>query len=419
MTALGGMRDGVREVGAKLRVYYWVGLRSQRAALRRAGGDLPLLVAEAYRSDPWRTAFLLERMCYDLVLGIFRSGAVPSRLLDPPGGALPGESLVLLHAGLGMALARRLLGPLRPQAPGAAFDSALDRFAGLVADNAQPAFAPVCFEALGVIARRFFPGLHREVARRLRARGPELAAWYWHGAGRATYFLPALLHPFPGMARRGAEICRSEPSAGENRLDALSGFCFAAAMVNLPRPGLVARLLPHLAPGEVEALASGVAGALLARHHTCPEDPAVHAFLAWGQAGPARSGAGEAACGPAATGSLSESLSEPWAREVIGPCREVLERAYPRLRARGELSLLARHQPLAALLAESADPPLAAPFAGAAGAAGAEAPPLAAADSAAAAEGAATAARPVARTVPSARAAGQPGISKPAAEGRP
>jgi|HubBroStandDraft_3_1064219.scaffolds.fasta_scaffold47575_2 hypothetical protein len=356
MTALGEMCDGVREVGAKLQVYYWVGLRSQRPALRRTGGDLPLLVAAAYRSDPWRTAFVLERMCYDLVLGVFRSGAVPSRLLDPPGGALPDESLVLLHAGLGMALARRLLGPLRPRAPGAALDSALDRFAGLVADNAQPAFAPVCFEALGLVARRFFPGLHRQVEARMRARGPELAAWYWHGAGRTTYFLPTLCHPFPGTARRGAAICRSEPPAAENRLDALSGFCFAAAMVNLPRPGLVARLLPHLAPGEVEALASGVAGALLARHHTCPHDPAVHAFLAWGQASPARGGARDAARGPAAAAGRSET----WEREVIGPCREVLERAYPRLRARGELSLLARHQPLAALLAQAEGRPLAA-----------------------------------------------------------
>jgi hypothetical protein len=265
---------------------------------------------------------------------------MPRHLLDGQGAAaLPEQSLILLHAGLGMALTEILMLPLHPDARAATFDAALDRFAEQVEANARPAFAAVAFEALGLMVRRFIPRLHGPVEARLRARDARLAAYYWHGAGRAIYFLPVLFNPFPGTARRGLEICRREPLEPQHRLDALAGFCFASTMINLRHPELVARLLPFLGPGEIEALASGVAGALMTRHHTSPDEGGVREFLrpiAEDLAGP---GAGPAA----------DFLADLWEEEVRKPCAEALERSYPLLRARGELASLARHRPLGSL----------------------------------------------------------------------
>jgi hypothetical protein len=341
--------DGFRELGGKLVAYYLVRLRAQPAAAR-GERDLVSLVAETYRRDPKHTAFLLERLCYDFVKGLRRSGRAgsgadtPRHLLDgaEAAGALPEQSQILLHAGLGMALSEILLLPLPPGSPTPAFAAALDGFFAQVEANARPEFAPVAFEALGLMVRRFLPRLHTPVEACLRARDERLVAYYWHGAGRGIYFLPGLFHPFPGTARRGLEICRSEPLEPRHRLDALAGFCFASTMINLRHPELVARLLPYLGPGEIEALASGVAGALLTRHHTSPDQPGVREFLrplaADRSSREARRGAGPAA-----------DLAGLWENAVRRPCLAALDRAYPLLRARGELACLARHCPLDSL----------------------------------------------------------------------
>jgi hypothetical protein len=336
---------GLRELQGKLVAYYLVRLRAQPRAAR-GDRDLASLVAETYRRDPKHTAFLLERLCYDFVKGHRRSGRAvrseefPRHLLDgsEAARALPEESLILLHAGLGMALTEILLLPLPPGSPAPVFAAALDSFAAQVEANARPEFAAVAFESLGLIVRRFIPRIHAPVEACLRARDSRLAAYYWHGAGRGIYFLPALFHPFPGTARRGVEICRREPLEAHHRLDALAGFCFASTMINLRHPELVARLLPYLGPGEVEALASGVAGALLTRHHTSPDQPGVRVFL--------RPLAGDLTgrgAGPAA------DLAGLWEEAVRKPCLAALDHAYPLLRARGELARLARHCPLGSL----------------------------------------------------------------------
>lgn len=325
---LGG---GFRELGDKLVAYYLVRLRAQPAAAR-GERDLASLVVETYRRDPKHVAFLLERLCYDYVKGLRRTGRAgetPRHLLDhvEAGAALPERSLILLHAGLGMALTENLLLPVAPGSPAPAFAAALDSFFAQVEANARPEFAAVAFEALGLLVRRFMPRIHAPVEACLRARDERLAAYYWHGAGRAIYFLPSLLPPFPGTARRGLEICRREPPEPRHRLDALAGFCFASTMINLRHPGLVARLLPHLGAGEIEALASGVAGALLTRHHTSPEQPEVREFLR----------------------PLAADPGGLWENAVRKPCLAALDRSYPLLRARGELACLARHCPLGSL----------------------------------------------------------------------
>jgi hypothetical protein len=69
----------------------------------------------------------------------------------------------------------------------------------------------------------------------------------------------------------------------------------------------------------------------VARRHTCPEDPAVEAFLDYRPAG------------------AEPWRIERWEERVRRPCRDSLEWLYPHLLERHRLDDLARYSPLAAL----------------------------------------------------------------------
>lgn len=310
----------------------WRELRNQAATYRRvrfggralrrlALGPLAEGVAAIYRLDPAGTVFRLERLGYDRTLAACRREGAPRGVLE---GEIPETSLVLLHTGLGMGLAWALVRPLRPADAGPRLDGALSRFADLCRANSRPGYARVGIEALGAIVRMFRAPLTPVIDGALSRAAPELAALFWHGAGRALYFHPEGLLP-SGAARQVAR-CRREAPAGY-RLDALSGLAFAATMVNLNEPAIVARRLAQAGEGEeLAAFAHGVATGLVARRHTRPDDPAVGAFLAYR---------------PAAGGA--------WEERVVAPCRAVLDRVYPRLLAERRLDELARYAPLAEL----------------------------------------------------------------------
>ncbi|HZF12524.1 MAG TPA: hypothetical protein VFE33_27355 [Thermoanaerobaculia bacterium] len=320
----------LRQLRNKLAAYWRVRYGGARRFARRR----PFVeqVAAACAADPEVVVFELEGIVYDHVCAAWPTAGPPRQLLASPvvagSAGLPEASLILLHSGLGLGLAEMLLRPLARTSPAAAFDAALTAFLELSRDNARPAYLAVARESLGLIVRMFRSELTAPVDAGLRRLAPDLAASFWHGAGRALYFLPAQL--LPGGLARAAGRCRSEPPAAENRLDALAGLAFAVTMINLGDPRIVERLLALLAaPGEGEALTSGVVGGLLVRHHTTPADPALAAFLAWRPADP--------------------RWREAWERQVSGPGALALERLYPALRARGRLGDLARFQRLATL----------------------------------------------------------------------
>ena len=123
----------------------------------------------------------------------------------------------------------------------------------------------------------------------MRASDPDREGFYWHGVGRAAYFLPAGWLPRSGAMRHALTVCRKEPPDAATRLDALAGLAFAVAMINWRHPWLIERLFRLLAeppgaarradrrdaaeagdpgdagePGEVDAFLSGVVACMLA-----------------------------------------------------------------------------------------------------------------------------------------------------------
>lgn len=347
---------------------YWL-VRLRRPTPR--GMSLGDLVARVYEREAETVPFRLERLCYDFVNAGWRRGGEPRALLAG-GAALPEEALVLLHSGLGMALARRLLRPLGARSPAADLDARMQRFMALVRDNSRPDLEPVAIEAAGPIVRMFLPRLRVGVARWMRAAAPEREGFYWHGVGRGAYFLPASLLPLAGAMRHALMVCRREPPDAATRLDALAGLAFAVAMINWDQPWLIERLLGLLAggpgevdesgkvrepgetdepgevdepgkidePGEIDAFASGVVACVLARRITVPDSPPPP-LLAYTPPDVA-----------------SRGRAELWDGRVRQPCAAALAQLYPLLVARGQLSGFARFQRLAPLLAA---PPLEAP----------------------------------------------------------
>jgi hypothetical protein len=280
-------------------------------------------VAAAYGRDPFAALFELEGLGHDHALARCADGDPRGLLLAETTGPLPEGSLILLHAGMGMAFAQRVLEGLTPASPDAEVDGALRRFAGLCRASSRPGYVEAALESLGLVARTFHPRLVPALSRRLLARDPELAAYFWHGAGRAVYFLPVHFLPGPASLDPAIDLLLAEaPEAC--RCDALEGLVYAACMVNMERPEGFAALL-RASGGRLAArgvLAGGVRAAVAARRDTTPEDPAVDRFLRHVPGDPA--------------------AADLWERLVRRPCLEALA-AYPEIKAAGRLGAFARH----------------------------------------------------------------------------
>jgi hypothetical protein len=306
--------------------------RRVRVGGMRRLGRAPLAgrIAAALAGHPAQSAFDVERLALEFARrALVREGRPRGLLSEGEATRLPEESLILAHAGMGLAFALRRLSPLHSRSPAAAFDAVLGELLALYAANSLPAYLPVPQESLGLAVRLFRPRLTGPADASLRRIAPALTPLFWHGAGRGIYFLPAQF--LPGGLARAVGLCRREPPLATERLDALAGLSFAVAMVNLHHPRVFAGLLPQVAErsAEAEALTHGVVACLLARHHTTPADPAIPAFLAYRPADP--------------------RCRESWEQRVSAPGAEALARLYPALRASGRLGDFARFQPLSVL----------------------------------------------------------------------
>jgi hypothetical protein len=326
------------EMVHKLRVYWLVrGMEGKVPAAVHGTPDWGGRVAAAYRLAPYETLFALERIGHRVASAELATGAaVGLRGLEAD---LPPESLILLHAGMGMALACHLVQPMPASAAPAVYERAVRRFLDLCREGSVPGYAAAAIEPLGLVVRTFAPRQLRRLDRQLRRLDPEAARYLWHGAGRALYFLPVNFFPCRGALDRALALCRAEAPDEAARRDALDGLFYALAMVNLGQPAVVEMLLAAAACelDDPAPIASGISAALLVRHLTTPADPAIPAFLAHQPAG--RGGDG---------GLWRRDL---WERVVRRPCAAALDRLRPALIAGRRFAELARHRTAAEVAA--------------------------------------------------------------------
>ena len=321
---------GLRELANKVRVYTLVRYTA-RGAAPRPDARWEDLVARVYRHDAFSALFRLERLGHDLAAAAW-TGAEPPRDLfrGPRAAALPERSLVLLHGGMGLFFAQRIVGALRRAASDGEVGDALARFIDLCRANARAGYAPPAWETLGAIVRLYHRRRIALVGQWLGTIDSDAADYFWHGVGRATYFLPRYL--LPGGARRALAACRRLPLPDDLRKDVLHGFFFATAMVNLRHPRVIERALLRGGerPEEEDVVVGGLTACLLARRHTTPDDPAIAALLAHRPA-PAHAAL--------------------WERRLRAPIERMLSVYYPLLAAAGEIPQLARHHHLPSAVA--------------------------------------------------------------------
>ncbi len=264
-------------------------------------------VARAFEHDAYRALWLIEGLGHDYAETALRHDAAPSGLLQPPAHSeLPAASLPMLHGGLGLALAEHVLAVLSPASSTAEARRALERFVRLCRANSAERHLDSAIESLGLDARCFFPDLVGVLERGLRdLDDPALYRFFWHGAGRALYFVPVNFIPGYGSLRHALAMARREAPGETAWSSAVAGIAYAFAMVNMAQPAILEGAL-HDRELRGSAFADGVAAAIAMRQAITPAAPALRRLADH------RPGSGTA---------------RQW-REVVGdPCRRVLDGA--------------------------------------------------------------------------------------------
>ena len=290
--------------------------------------DLVALVQRAYDLGAYADLWAIEGLGHDYtLLRLDRDGQASGILHQGAAAALPPSALTMMHAGLGLAFAERLLPQLAPCDPPARFREVLGRFVAACEANGRPGYRGASYESLGLVARTWHPQLVPGIDAALADSDAGLAAYFWHGAGRALYFLPAYIVP---VLSPWAAVERDAPHALA-RDNLTAGLTWAWTLVNIRQPQILAELLR--AQGErlqrSPAFANGLASALIVAVDITPEDPHVAAFTAWQP--------------------QDAALADIWRRVVAPVAREALATYAPLLRRYEQLDQVFRCTDLGAL----------------------------------------------------------------------
>jgi hypothetical protein len=306
----------------------------------------PLLevVQRAYALDPYLTLWAVEGIGHWYGDTFFTRHAVPQGILTEASiQDLPAASLTMLHAGIGMSFAQHWLQTVHHLSSRAAIRHALEQILTLCRKNSRPGYAGAALESLGLITQngQFYSEMRPDemvqmVSRELAEMDQDAFAYFWHGVGRAHYFLP--IHFVPGYGSIWHAV-RMVQRAAPNRLawlNAIAGLSWAVTMVNIRHPQVVANFVHYHGASLAadDGFANGVASSLIMRYDTTPDVPSIVPFYQH-QPDP----------------SHAES-ARLWDSQVRLPAQVALQEYYPVLQQYGRLGEIFRYQSLPALVAQ-------------------------------------------------------------------
>lgn len=247
-----------RELGEKLRAFEL--FQGTSAATEEE-------LARSLSLDSWSRLWALEGLGYAL-------GSAGRSLPR----AVPAVAAVPLHTGLGLALGVRAVEEVDQ---GKSPREAVQDFAALCAEAARPGFAGAAFEGLGLAARTLRPGLVPELGRALDNLGSDLAARFWHGLGRALFFVPTNVVPWGSPSGRAMDKAQREPPHDLGRRNVIAGLAWAITLVDLRQPELLDNFLHrHADAPEPDALTHGIVSAVLVWAGASGRDALLDRFLA-------------------------------------------------------------------------------------------------------------------------------------------
>ncbi len=291
---------------------------------------LPQMVGKAYGVSPFLALWAVEGVGHDYTDRYWQHKGVPSGLLSAEQAPVPEKSLLMLHAGMGLSFADRLLGDLTSEATPDQVRSVVEYFLFLCRSNSRPGYMGAALESLGLQTRVFYSDLLHRVDQQLRLTAPEFLGFFWHGAGRGLYFsreyfLPVLRSVWCGVD----EEARNTP----DRLSSMAGLNWAVTLVNMRQPEIIQNMLRSPIESDlIQGFTNGAVSSVIMREDTTPGEPFTSDFY---QNVP---DAGQ------------PFLAAEWARLIANPCRVGLQTYYPVLRECDAPDQVFRYQDLSALI---------------------------------------------------------------------
>ncbi len=294
---------------------------------------LPELVAKAYTLSPFLALWAVEGLGeYYTSLYTRLSGHFPQRLLWEENAPVPTKSLLMLHAGLGLSFANKLLSTVSPSSPRHEIGNVVRTFITICRENSRQGYLGAAIESLGLVTRVFYPTMPNLVHDELEAIAPEYLGFFWHGYGRALYFGPAYFLP---VLRSAWGALDREISGLRDEMSAAAGLAWALTLVNMRQPEIEEGVLKTYMSGSrfQEGFANGVASCIVMRQDTTPDEPFVSAFYSH------RPGSGD------------NQLTELWRRCIYEPAHNAVSSYHPVLKQHHALDQVFRFQSLGPLVA--------------------------------------------------------------------
>jgi hypothetical protein len=309
-------------------------LVQRTSSLLHIGNSVPPLlelVRRAYNLEPYAALWGLEGLGKYYADTFWQRDEMPDQILSRKTvGDLPSGSLPMLHAGAGLSFASHVFDPLHNDPKDvSAIAAALRQFLALCRNNSRPGYLGAAIESLGLVLRELYPNLVLVVDHLLCSLDEDAVAYFWHGVGRAIYFSPDNFLPSHNASWRALKMC--EEDAGPHKVaetNCRAGLAWAITLVNLRQPEIMESLLQRQRDclAMDDSFASGVAGALILRYDTTPDDSSLSAF-----------------CGHRVD--TPPELVECWRRQVSDTCQTGLQTTYPRLKAHHKLDHIFRYWP--------------------------------------------------------------------------
>ncbi len=273
-----------QELRNKFEVFWLVKGARKKLGITTSSADLSLghWVEKAYELGEYQALWVVEGLGHEVAEAALHSSEPPRGLFSQERTeGMPASSLPMLHGGLGLACAEVSLRRLTPDSSEAEVVAVLEDFLSLCRNNSMARYVDSAIEALGLDARCFYPDLVPVLERGLIALGDSvLHRYFWHGVGRALYFLPINFMPGYGSLWRAVQMSQRESPHEMAQQNALAGVSYAFTMVNMSHPKILENVLRHHGE-EIQGstFADGVVASVVMRNEITPDAPVLRTFV--------------------------------------------------------------------------------------------------------------------------------------------
>jgi hypothetical protein len=314
-----------RELRNKVEVFMMVADVATKLGLTEEPPYPPMteLAGRVYELENYPALWAVEGLGHFYGDTFWKRNEVPHGImLEEHTGDIPAKSLLMLHAGIGMSFAQHLFKGINHLSPPSKIRRMLQQFIELCKENSRPGYAGAAIESLGLVTRSgTFSGdcqpmaMCQIVSRELAQIDQEAYAYFWHGAGRATYFLPIHFVPFYGSIGHATEMLQRFAPDDEARRNAIGGLAWGVTMVNIRHPEIAAGWLKHYGEHLVneEGFSNGVVSAIMMRYDTTPDEALAGNFFRYQPL------------------DKDGQTVEWWQTQVTQPCEDALRYYHPAL----------------------------------------------------------------------------------------